>query len=111
MVEKKPVNVKWQMVFAVIPILDCYASYRIQKFRLWFLIFWIGGTIVGIIENYAVYGGDYFDVNSGLDIFADPVYTAHYFLFIIVFAAIQAIVMRKFSQKWNKSFPDEQKTS
>jgi len=109
MVEKKPVNVKLQMVFAVIPFLDLYASYRIQKFRIWVLIFWVAGSIVGIIQNYAVYGGDYFDLNSDIDIFADPVFTANYFLFIIIFAAAQAIVMRKFSKKWNSSFKEENK--
>ncbi len=51
MVEKEPVNVVRQMIFAVIPILDIYASYKIQKLRLWLLIFWVVGAIVGLIYS------------------------------------------------------------
>ena len=60
MVEKKPVSVNWQMVFSVIPCLDLYASYRIQKLRLWLLIFWVAGVAVGLIHDYAIYGEDFF---------------------------------------------------
>jgi len=105
MVEKKPVNVKLQMVFAVIPILDCYAGYKIQRLRLWFLIFWICGTIVGIIHGFALFGEEYFGMfvmeTNYLD---DPAHLADYVLFIIIFACVQAIVMRKWSISWNKKF-------
>ena len=109
MVEKKPVNVKLQMIFSVIPFLDLYASYRIQKFRIWVLIFWVAGTIVGIIHTHVVYGADFFGLNNDIDVFADPFYAANYVLFVIIFAAAQAIVMRKFSKKWNSSFREENK--
>ena len=56
MIEKKPENVKWQMVFSVIPFLDLYASYRIQKLRFWLLIFWVFGTIIGLGYDYVVFG-------------------------------------------------------
>ncbi len=55
MIEKKPENVKWQMV-SVIPFLDLYASYRIQKLRFWLLIFWVFGTIIGLGYDYVVFG-------------------------------------------------------
>ena len=100
MVEKKPANVKWQMVFSVIPILDLYASNRIQKFRLWFLIFWVVGTIVGLGYNYAIFGEDYFNIEK--DMFSEPVFIPSYILFVISFAAVQLIVMRKLSISWNK---------
>ena len=109
MVEKKPVNVIIQIVFAVIPILDCYASYKIQKLRLWFLIFWICGIIVGVIHGYALFGEDYFGIFAETDYLEDPIHLADYILFIIIFASIQAIVMRKWSKKWNESFRDENK--
>ena len=109
MVEKKPVNVKLQMIFSVIPFLDCYASYKIQRWRLWFFIFWICGTIVGVIHGYALFGEDYFDIFTETDYLEDSVHLADYVLFIIVFASIQAIVMRKLSKKWNESLRDENK--
>jgi len=56
MIEKKPENVKWQMVFSVIPFLDLYASDRIQKLRFWLLIFWVFGTIIGLGYDYVVFG-------------------------------------------------------
>jgi len=101
MVEKKPVNVKWQMVFSVIPILDLYASHRIQKFRLWFLIFWIAGTIVGLGYDYAIFGEDFFDVEK--DMFSEPLFIPSYILFVIIFALVQLIVMRKWSKEWNEN--------
>jgi len=109
MVEKKPVSVNWQMVFSVIPFLDLYASYRIQKLRLWILIFWICGSIVGIGYNYAIYGEAIFDVDPEKELFPEPVDVAQYVLFMIVFAGTQVIVMRKLSKKWNDSFSDEHK--
>lgn len=56
MIEKKPENVKWQMVFSVIPFLDLETSYRIQKLRFWLLIFWVFGTIIGLGYDYVVFG-------------------------------------------------------
>ncbi len=104
MVEKKPVNVIIQMVFSVIPILDCYASYKIQKLRLWILILWIAGTIIGIIHGYALFGEEYSGMFIEEDYLEDPAHLADYVLFIIIFACAQAIVMRKWSKKWNKEF-------
>jgi len=109
MVEKKPVNVNWQMVFSVIPFLDLYASYRIQKLGLWLLIFWVAGSFVGLGYNYAIYGEALFDVETKNDLFLEPVDIAQYVLFMIVFAGTQVIVMRKLSKKWNNSFSDEHK--
>ena len=100
MIEKKPVNVKWQMVFSVIPFLDLYASYRIQKFRLWFLIFWIVGSIVLLGYDYAIFGEDFFDVEK--DMFSEPLFIPSYILSVIIFALVQLIVMRKWSISWNK---------
>ena len=40
MVEQEPVIIKWQIIFSVIPFLNLYAFYKIQKLRL-FLCFLI----------------------------------------------------------------------
>ena len=109
MVDKKPVNVILQMVFAVIPILDLYASYKIQKLRLWILIFWIGGAIVGLIYGETIMSGGY--VAQLLNNNSDFIYVIDNSIFIIIYAIIQAMVMRKLSKKWNKSFRDENKIS
>ncbi len=106
MVEKEPVNTIRQMIFAVIPILDIYASYKIQKLRWWILVFWVGGGAVGVIYNEAVYSGVLFVefLNSH-----GNAYAIEYLIFVIPFAILQAMVMRTWSKKWNKSFRDENK--
>jgi len=101
-IEKKPVNVKWQMVFSVIPFLDLYASYRIQKLRFWLLIFWVVGTIVGLGYDYAIFGEDFFDVKKNSTLFSEPVSIAPFVLFTISFAVVQLTVMRRWSIGWNK---------
>ena len=106
MVEKKSVNVILQMIFAVIPILDIYASYKIQKLRWWVLIFWVAGAAVGVIYNETIYSGVLFvEFLNNLG----NAYAIDYFIFVIPYAIIQAMVMRKWSKKWNKSFRDENK--
>ena len=106
---KNPVNVKWQMLFSVIPILDLYASYRIQKLRLWLLIFWVVGSIAGIGYNYAIYGESFFDVEQTDNSFLGQMSIEQYVLFVISFAVIQLIVMRKLSVNWNDSLKGQHK--
>jgi len=103
MVEKKPVSIRRQMVFSLIPILDMYASYKIQKFRLWFLIFWVAGITIGQLLDYAIYGEDYFDLETDIDLYPEPVYIMYSILYIILGSGIQLIVMRKWSISWNKN--------
>ena len=109
MVEKEPVNVVRQMIFAVIPILDIYASYKIQKLRLWLLIFWAVGAIVGLIYSETIQSGGYLAVFLNNN--SDFIHAIDYSIFIIIFAILQAIVMRRLSKKWNQSFRDENKIS
>ncbi len=99
MIKKEPVNVIMQMIFAVIPILDLYASYKIQKLRLWVLIFWIVGGIVGLIYRETIMSGGY--VAELLNNNSDFIYVIDNSIFIIIYAIIQAMVMRKWSKKWN----------
>ena len=37
-IKKEPVSIKRQTIYAIIPILDLYAAYKIEKFRLYFVI-------------------------------------------------------------------------
>ena len=97
------------MIFAVIPVLDLYASYKIQKLRLWILIFWVVGGVIGWFYNEIIFSGGFLAefLNSNTDL----IYAIDYFTFVIIYAIIQAMVMRKWSKKWNKSFRDENKIS
>ena len=55
MVKKEPVNLTRQTIFAIIPYLNLYAYYRIQKLRRYFLIsIVIFFTVVSIIVGITV---------------------------------------------------------
>jgi len=100
-VEKKPVNVKWQMLFVLIPLLDLYASYRIQKLRLWLLIFGVGFSIAAILLNYALFGMDHFDWDNEIKPL-DPD-TMYFHITIIIVTLVSAVyVIRKWSISWNE---------
>ena len=100
MIDKKPVNVWLQMIFAVIPILDIFASYKIQKLRLGILFFWAGGSIVQIVQFFVFFGEEYY-ISFGQFQARLP---ESVILFTIIFAILKVIVMRKWSKKWNESF-------
>jgi len=101
MVEKKPVNVKWQMLFVLIPFLDLYASYRIQKLRLWILIFGVGVSIAAILLNYALFGMDHFDWDNKIKPW-DPDTMYFHISATIVILVSAVYVIRRWSISWNE---------
>ena len=103
MIDKKSVNIIMQMIFAIIPILDIFASHRIQKLRLGLLIFWIGGTIVQIIQFFVFFGeGHYVSFGEFEARLPESVV-----LFTTLFLVFKVIVMRKWSEEWNRQFDIE----
>ncbi len=101
LIEKKPVNVKWQMVIVLIPFLDLYASYRIQKLRLWLLIFLVGFSIVALLMDYSIFGMKYSDLGNKTD-FLDPAMLYTHIMFTIITLSTAVFVIRKWSIDWNK---------
>ncbi len=101
MVEKKPVNVNWQMVFVLIPFLDLYASYRIQKLRLWLLIFGVGFGIAAILLNYALFSMDYSGWNNEIEVWEPAKMSFHITLTIVTLGAA-VYVIRRWSISWNE---------
>jgi len=101
MIEKKSVSVNWQMIFVLIPFLDLYASYRIQKLRLWFLIFLVGFGIVVLLIDYAIFGMHYSDLTNKAH-YLDPDLFYIHILFVIVTIGTAVFVIRKWSISWNK---------
>lgn len=103
--DKKPVNVILQMVFAVIPILNFYASYKIQKLRLWILIFGAGGVIFELVQTRFFFGEKYYVAFGSFE----GRLPESVILSTMIFVILQVFVMWKWSNKWNESSRDENK--
>jgi len=101
MVEKKPVSVNWQMIFVLIPFLDLYASYRIQKLRLWLLIFLVGNGLVSLLLDYTIFGMHSSNLISKAH-YLDPDFLFIHVLYVIVTIGIAVFLIRKWSISWNK---------
>ncbi len=46
MVKQEPVSINWQSVFMLIPFIDLWAAYRIEKLRRYLLLIWVPSFFV-----------------------------------------------------------------
>lgn len=97
MVEKNPVSVRWQMLFVLIPIIDLWAAYRIQKLRMYLLVFYAAAFIVHALLYVAFVPEE---ILYSDDPFAPVEFTVGS---IIAQAAASIVVIRKWSLKWNET--------
>jgi len=81
-VKREPVNVNIQMVLAIIPIVDFWAAYRIEKFRFWCILY------VGLIT---------------LNVAIEMVLPYPYGMIVSTIIDIPIVVylMRMWSKEWN----------
>ncbi len=87
-VAREAYSVKFQMVLAIIPVVDLWAAYRIERLRFW-ILFWIGIVMVGMV----------------LGMIGDPVIETVLGLLIGIPAAL--FLMRYFTIDWNKKIEEE----
>lgn len=87
-VAREVYSVKFQMVLAIIPVVDLWAAYRIERLRFW-ILFWIGIVMVGMV----------------LGVIGDPVIETILGLLIGIPAAL--FLMRYFTIDWNKKIEEE----
>jgi hypothetical protein len=87
-VAREVYSVKFQMVLAIIPVVDLWAAYRIERLRFW-ILFWIGIVMVGMV----------------LGVIGDPVIETVLGLLIGIPAAL--FLMRYFTIDWNKKIEEE----
>jgi len=106
MVAKGPVSVNWQTVFLVIPILAIWATYRIQKARIFLLIFWLGFITVGITKDIAILGIENYWDGDLVEDFGDPAYLASFIVLSTVEFGLRVYFGRKWSREWNVKFQD-----
>jgi len=89
----------------VITILNFYASYKIQKLRLWFLIFGVGGTIFQLVQTRFFFGEEHYVLFGSFE----GRLPESVVLFTMAFVILQVFVMGRWSKKWNDSLIDENK--
>lgn len=90
-VKKEPVNVNIQTVLAVIPIVDFWAAYRIEKFRFWCILY------AGLIT---------------LNVVIDMILPYPYGMIIstIIDVPIAVYLMRMWSKEWNTKLSNDKNT-
>ena len=89
-VSREIYSVNIQMILSIIPFVDLWAAYRIEKLRLWVLL-WIGMILMG----------------SVLELIVDPVTQS--IIGIVIGILIAVFLMRHFTIEWNKKI-DESKS-
>jgi len=100
MADKKPVSVNWQSLFIIIPIIDLWAAYRVEKFRIYFLVFWVGSIIVQTIVDYVMLGDKLWN-DEGNFFSSDPTVAIVQLAMMIVAAGIAVYFIRTWSKDWN----------
>ena len=91
MVTQKPVSVNWQTLFILIPIIDLWAAYRIEKLGR-YILFIIGMIVVSFIVGF-VEGILFFGMS---DFFSWMVFLGG--------VIISIYLIRSWSTEWNKKF-------
>ena len=96
MVEKEPVSVNWQTLFILIPIIDLWAAYRVEKLGLYILLIIaliVVGFIVGFVEGFLFFGLS----NTGS------------MVVVLIGLIVSIYLIRKWSEEWNEKFETSDK--
>jgi len=112
-VKKEPVDLTIQTILVILPWVNLYAFYRVQKLRMYILIsiiiFFTGISIfVGITVGMMMSAGS---VEEGMSIYennmefweflkAPPLYL----IFYIAGSLLEIYLIRRWSKKWNERF-------
>ena len=101
MVDKIPVSVNWQTLFILIPIVDLWATYRIQKLRLYLLIFLLGFGLAAIVLEIALSPDEYFSDEISTDSLYDESWEVEIVL-TLASMGLAIILIRTWSREWNE---------
>ena len=104
MVEKKPVSVNWQTLFIVIPVIDLWASYRIEKLRLYLLVI-IAMIVVEFLGAAWIFPENFEDYYLSEEVSEEHlVFSA---VVILVEIVISIVLIRKWTKEWNQQIKSE----
>ena len=109
MAKKNPVSVNLQTIFMIIPILDLYAAYRVEKLRK-YLLFIISYAIVAAVLLLVLFpiGDESLDFESSLqeaNFGGDAIGLG----IELIAIGVSIILIRKWSKEWNKQFENSSK--
>jgi hypothetical protein len=102
MVKQKPVNVKQQTIFALIPSVDAWAFYRIQKLRKFILIVLSLGFAFSPISLAVSSSIDTDSLTSPLDLYTNPIFLLYVIGSIGTLHGTLVYFIRKWSKEWNE---------
>ena len=97
MVRKEPVSVNWQTLFVIIPIIDLWATYRIEKLRLYLLVM-IAIAVTGFVIQTSIFGYDSYFMDQS----ASTASSGLEGVFLLIEIGIAIILVRKWSREWNE---------
>ena len=96
-IRKEPVSVNWQTLLIIIPIIDLWATYRIEKLRLYLLVM-IAIMVTGFVIEISIFGVDaYFSEQE--DFTSNSWFQS---ATLLVEIGIAIILVRKWSSEWNE---------
>ena len=106
MVKLEPVSMRWQTLFAFLPILQLYAAYKIEKFRLIFLIVITFGVIRKTIDYmYGTWVPFSFEKTTLESMFFQELSMTHWMLdttIVVTGVIITVWLIRLWSKQWNE---------
>ncbi len=101
MVEKEPVNINWQTLFAIIPVINLWACYRIEKLRLYLIVI-IAILVVEFLITQVTLDEQDFECYWGLiECEMNNRITYLISVLLVIEAVISIVLLRKWSQEWN----------
>ena len=104
MVKQKPVSVKQQTIFALIPSVDVWAFYRIQKLRKFILIALGLGFAFSPVSLAVSSSIDMSTISSPLDLYSNPIFLMYIVGTIATLHGTLVYFIRRWSKKWNEQF-------
>ncbi|MGI0003767.1 MAG: hypothetical protein ACREAX_00575 [Candidatus Nitrosotenuis sp.] len=94
---KQPVDVRRMMIYSVIPFLDIYAGWRVQKFWVIFGIVFLVGLVMGAL----------FGVVSKTNELPSFTFYLYYILSIGVGILVSLLLVMHYARKYNKKISQQ----
>jgi len=104
MVAKGPISVKEQTIFALIPYVDIWAFYRIQKLRRIILVS-LGLGLVFVPAYILILSSiDMTAIKEPLDIYSNPLFILYLIASCGTSFSLKVFLIRKWTKTWNNKF-------